>query len=78
VVDVRDRLVAATGDYRGRRRLTLTYPALDGAREIVWHVTGEEKRDALARLLGRDRSIPAARVAANRQIVVADAHAAGR
>jgi 6-phosphogluconolactonase/glucosamine-6-phosphate isomerase/deaminase len=78
VVDVRDRLVAATGDYRGRRRLTLTYPALDGAREIVWLVTGEEKRDALARLLGRDRSIPAARVAANRQIVVADAHAAGR
>jgi 6-phosphogluconolactonase len=72
VLDVRDRPVAVTGEYRGRRRMTLTYPALDTAREVVWLVTGEEKRDALARLLAGDATIPAARVAAPRQLVVAD------
>jgi 6-phosphogluconolactonase/glucosamine-6-phosphate isomerase/deaminase len=76
VLDVADRTVAATGEYHGHRRLTLTYPALNAAREIVWLVTGAEKRDALARLLARDASIPAAHVAAARQLVVADAAAA--
>lgn len=76
VLDVTDRIVAATGEYQGHRRLTLTYPALSAAREIVWLVTGEEKRDALGRLLARDGSIPAARVAAAEQLVVADRGAA--
>jgi 6-phosphogluconolactonase len=75
VLDERDRLVGVTGEYEGRRRMTLTYPALDAAREIVWLVTGEEKRDALAKLLAGDESIPAARVAATDQLVVADAAA---
>ena len=76
VLDVRDRLVAVTREYEGRRRMTLTYPALDSAREVVWLVAGASKRDALAKLLARDESIPAARVAAARQLVVADAAAA--
>ena len=76
VLDVRDRLVAVTQGYLGRRRMTLTYPALEAAREIVWLVTGEEKADALVRLLARDPSIPAGRIANPRQLVVADAAAA--
>lgn len=76
VLDIRDRLVAVTGAYQGRRRMTLTYPALEAAREIVWLVTGDEKRDALARLLARDVSIPAARIANASQLVVADRAAA--
>ena len=76
VLDVRDRLVAITGEYQGRRRMTLTYPALEAAREIVWLVTGEAKREVLARLLARDTSIPAARIANHRQLVVADVRAA--
>jgi 6-phosphogluconolactonase len=56
--------------------MTLTYPALDAAREVVWLVTGEEKREALAALLSRAPSIPAARIAGPRQLVVADAAAA--
>jgi 6-phosphogluconolactonase len=78
VLEVRDRFVAVTGVYEGSRRLTLTYPALDAAREIVWLVTGDAKRDALARLLDRDESIPAARISNSNQLVVADAAAAGR
>ncbi len=42
--------------------MTLTYPALAGARQIVWLVTGPDKVDALAKLLAGDRSIPAGRV----------------
>jgi 6-phosphogluconolactonase len=78
VLDVRDRAVAVTGRYEGFRRLTLTYPALDAAREIVWLVTGDAKQDALARLLAGDESIPATRISNPNQLVVADAAAAGR
>lgn len=76
VLDVRDRLVAVTLEHEGRRRMTLTYPALEAAREIVWLVTGTAKREALARLLAGDTSIPAARISNPRQLVVADAAAA--
>jgi 6-phosphogluconolactonase len=72
VLDVRDRRVAVTDEHKGFRRMTLTYPALDAAREIVWLVTGEEKRDILARLLDGDESIPAGRILNDRQLVVAD------
>ena len=78
VLEVRDRLVAVTGEFRGWQRMTLTYPALDAAREIVWLVTGASKRDALAKLLARDESIPATQVVTERQLVIADAAAAAR
>jgi 6-phosphogluconolactonase/glucosamine-6-phosphate isomerase/deaminase len=56
--------------------MTLTYPALENAREVVWLVTGESKRDPLSRLLAGDRSLPAARVENDRQRVVVDRAAA--
>ena len=74
---VLDGDVAATGDYRGHRRVTLTYPALDRAGAVVWLVAGAAKADALALLLAGDVSIPASRVAAQRSIVIADAAANG-
>jgi 6-phosphogluconolactonase/glucosamine-6-phosphate isomerase/deaminase len=58
--------------------MTLTYPALDSARQIVWLVTGPDKVDALAKLLAGDSSIPAGRVENARMIVVADEAAAPR
>jgi 6-phosphogluconolactonase len=70
-----DRDVTATDDYRGHRRVTLTYPALDRARLVVWLVTGEDKQAPLAALLRGDRSIPAGRVAAARSIICCDAAA---
>jgi 6-phosphogluconolactonase/glucosamine-6-phosphate isomerase/deaminase len=72
VLDVRDRDVAVTGPYDGRRRMTLTYPGLSRATQVIWFVTGSDKRDALERLVGGDRSIPAARVPVEDQIVVTD------
>jgi 6-phosphogluconolactonase len=75
VLEVIDRLVATTGEYQGRRRMTLTYPALNAAREILWIVTGEDKREALAKLRAGDRSIPAGRVEAREATLVADRQA---
>ena len=77
VLDVMDRDVAVTGVYEGRRRMTLTYPTLNRARQILWLVTGEDKVDALARLRAADQSIPAGRVSTANALVVADAPAAG-
>jgi 6-phosphogluconolactonase len=76
VLDVRDRDVALTGEYRGRRRMTFTYRVLDGSPFVLWLVTGEHKARALAGLVTADPSIPAGRVRAERQVVVADAAAA--
>ncbi len=78
VLDVRDRDIALTaGAYQGRRRMTVTFRVLDRSREILWVVTGADKVAPLRRLLARDRGIPAGRVEAMRQLVVADAAAAG-
>jgi 6-phosphogluconolactonase len=78
VLDVVDRRVAVTeAPYEGHRRMTLTYPALAAAGRIVWLVTGEAKREALAKLLRGDRSIPAGRVENDQMVVVADEAAIG-
>jgi 6-phosphogluconolactonase len=76
VLEVRERRVAITGEYRGYRRMTLTYPALDRAAQVLWVVTGAEKAEPLGKLMNGDRSIPAGRVAARRQRVLADRAAA--
>jgi 6-phosphogluconolactonase len=64
--------VALTGSYRGFRRLTLTYPVLDGARCILWLVTGSSKSEALLRLCRGDRSIPAGRVSTEHAVLLVD------
>ena len=77
VLDVTDRDVALTAEYQGRRRMTLTYPVLNRALQVLWLVTGADKADALARLRAGDTSIPAGRVAAKTQLIVADAATRG-
>jgi 6-phosphogluconolactonase len=72
VLDETSLDVAATGVYQGRRRLTLTAPVLSRARRVVWLVVGDDKREALRRLLADDPSIPATRVTADDQLVVTD------
>jgi 6-phosphogluconolactonase len=76
VLEVTDRLAAVTGVYQGHRRMTLTYPALARADQLLWLITGADKKDPLARLLAGDRSIPAGRVEARRSLILADQLAA--
>jgi 6-phosphogluconolactonase len=76
VLDVADRDVAITAAYRGRRRMTLTFPVLDRARSILWIAQGRTKAAALKRLVERDPSIPAAHVSALDQLAIVDREAA--
>jgi 6-phosphogluconolactonase len=73
ILEVTDRAVAVTtGEYQGCRRMSLTYPTLDAASQVLWLVTGAEKARALSQLLDHDRSIPAGRVRAPRNLVLTD------
>jgi 6-phosphogluconolactonase len=76
VLGVADKDVALTGIYQGRRRMTLTYPAINRARRILWVVTGSEKAEMLRRLREGDVSIPAGRVHRDQALVLADRAAA--
>src|SRR5580658_5821152 len=78
VLKVFDKDVAVTGPYQGRRRMTLTYPAINRAREVLWVVTGANKMQMLHRLLHCDADIPAGRVGCENSLVLADAAAIGR
>jgi 6-phosphogluconolactonase len=63
VLEITDKRVAVTsGEYEGVRRMTLTYPEINSIRSLLWVVTGEEKRDALQKLLAQDPSTPSGRV----------------
>lgn len=63
ILDVADRQVAiTTGEYQGTRRMSLTYKAIDRARQILFLVTGDGKEEALTKLKARDESVPAGRI----------------
>lgn len=72
VVDERGRDVALTREFRGHRRMTLTLPAINRARRILWLVVGARKADALARLLAGHSPDPAGRVREDVATLIAD------
>ncbi|MCB9849568.1 MAG: 6-phosphogluconolactonase [Phycisphaerales bacterium] len=72
VLDVDDVDVALAGPYQGRRRMTLTFPILNRARQILWVVTGGDKADALALMCAGDTSIPAGRIRQDNALLLAD------
>ena len=77
VLEVTDRVAVTGREYKGVRRMTLTYPELNRARRLLWIVTGESKREPLAKLLALDPSIPAGRVEpGGESLVLADRAAA--
>jgi 6-phosphogluconolactonase len=79
VLEVTDRRVAMTGgEYQGHRRMTLTFPELAAAREILWLTFGEKAHEPLAKLLAGDRSIPAGRVENDNMVLVCDEEAMGK
>jgi 6-phosphogluconolactonase len=77
VLDVVDRDVAITQPYQGRVRMTLTYPLLNRARNILWLATGAAKSPMLARLQAGDRTIPAGRVRSDTATCLIDQAATG-
>lgn len=75
-LDVADADVALTLPYQWRGRMTLTYPVINRARQILFVVTGADKAKALARLRAGDTSIPAGRVRPDNVFILADEPAA--
>jgi 6-phosphogluconolactonase len=78
VLDVTNADAALTRVYQGRRRMTLTYPMINRARDILWLVTGDEKAEMLMRLRNGDKSVPAGRIRQDHALVIADRAAAGQ
>jgi 6-phosphogluconolactonase len=72
VLQVLEADVAVTGSYQQRQRMTLTYPALNRARRVLWVVTGSDKAAMMGRLLAGDPSIPAGRVRQDRAVLFTD------
>jgi 6-phosphogluconolactonase len=73
VLEVSDRRVAlTTNPYQGHRRMTLTYKAIAEARQVLFLVTGEEKRIPLQQVIAADPSIPAGRVENDAITIVCD------
>ena len=62
VIHVRDLDVSITQPYRGRVRMTLTVPAVNRARDVMFLAAGDGKREMVKRLVARDPSIPATHV----------------
>lgn len=58
-------------------RLTLTFPVLNAAREVMFVATGAEKAAAFSRVCAGDRTMPAARVHARRTVWLVDRAAGG-
>jgi len=75
ILDVDDRDVAMTEEYKGHLRMSFTWPVLDRAKEQLWVVAGEGKREALARYLTNDPGIPATLPTQARATVLVDASA---
>jgi 6-phosphogluconolactonase len=74
------RLVVMNEDPSGRNphpRMTLTFVGIARARLVLVTVSGEEKRDALARVAAGDDDCPATHIRADRVVWLADADAAG-
>ena len=76
-LNVHDVDVTSAGPYQDRMRMTLTYPIINRAREIMWLLTGAGKTEMLNRMKAGDKEIPAGRVRQVGAIVFADQAAAG-
>lgn len=77
LLDETRALVGITGTYQGHRRMSLTFPVLDAADQVLWLVAGSEKSSALEKLRAGDTSIPAGRVHPRRSLMIVDKAALG-
>lgn len=62
-LDERDAWVTSIIGVKSEPRISLTYPALQSSRVILFVVSGKKKREILGRVLANDMALPAARLA---------------
>jgi 6-phosphogluconolactonase len=75
VANVVDTDATVSSEYMGHVRLTLTVPAVNRARDIMFLVAGEAKADAVGKLMAGDSGIPASHVRRAGTVILADAAA---
>lgn len=71
-------VVAAWAPAQQTWRMTLTFPVIGAARQTLFVVTGADKAEAIERVRGGDRDLPAARVSGDDVMWIVDAAAAAR
>ncbi len=71
-------IVALSGEYQARRRMTLTVAAVNAARRRLVLATGRTKATVIERWLLHDHALPIDRVGRTNTTVVLDAEAAAR
>ena len=72
ILDVEDRTVAISQVYQGTQRMSLTWPVLDKARQLLWVVGGESKQEAVKQLIDRDPAIPGSLPSQDRAMLLLD------
>jgi 6-phosphogluconolactonase len=77
-LDERGAWVTSVVGVKPEPRISLTYPALEASKEILFIVSGAKKREILFRVLANDQALPAARIATRGTIrIFADRAAKG-
>src|SRR5690606_24052948 len=76
LLEDRRHWVGVSHEYQGHRRLTLTLPVLNNARNIAWFAVGAGRRRVLERLAAADPSIPASHVRREQAVCFVDREAA--
>lgn len=76
LLDETKRDVALSDAAMQPRRMTLTLPAINRAKQALWVITGKEKSVAFQKLLRGDPSIPASRIACAKIFLLVDEDAA--
>ena len=71
-------VVALSGEYKGRVRMTLTVPAVNAARHRLVLATGLAKATIIERWMLHDQALPIARVSRTNTLVLLDQQSASR
>ena len=71
-------VVAMSGEYKGRVRMTLTVPAVNAARHRLVLATGSAKATIIERWMLHDSALPIERVSRTNTLVMLDQQAASR
>lgn len=69
ILEERNRWVAAVEAGRAEPRISLTYPAIESSRTIVFLVAGSDKAAALKGARAGDRNLPATRIAPHGEVI---------
>ncbi len=76
LAETQRRVGVSAAPHAGYRRVSLTLPTINAARDIVWYVVGAGRREVAGRLFARDAAIPASRVRRERATCFTDFSAA--